>query len=34
MFNSNQVSKTSSKKHLGIILNEKLSFEVDLKQFQ
>ena len=27
MFNSNQVNKTSSQKHLGIILDESLSFE-------
>ena len=31
MFNSNQVNKTSSQKHLGIILDESLSFEEHLK---
>ena len=30
-FNSNQVNKTSSQKHLGIILDESLSFEEHLK---
>ena len=31
MFNSNQVNKTSSQKHLGIIRDESLSFEEHLK---
>ena len=31
MFNSNLVNKTSSQKHLGIILDESLSFEEHLK---
>ena len=31
MFNSNQVNKSSSQKHLGIILDELLSFEEHLK---
>ena len=31
MFNSNQVNKTSSQKHLGIILDESLSFDEHLK---
>ena len=31
MFNSNQVNKASSQKHLGIILDESLSFEEYLK---
>ena len=31
MFNSNLVNKASSQKHLGIILNESLSFEEHLK---
>ena len=31
MFNSNQVNKGSSQKHLGIILDESLSFEEHLK---
>ena len=30
-FNSNQVNKTSSQKHLGIIIDESLSFEGHLK---
>ena len=30
-FNSNQVNKTSSQKHLGIILDESLSFKEHLK---
>ena len=31
MFNSNQINKASSQKHLGIILDELLSFEEHLK---
>ena len=31
MFNSNQVDKISSQKHLGIILEKSLSFEEHLK---
>ena len=31
MFNSNQINKASSQKHLGIILDESLSFEEHLK---
>ena len=31
MFNSNQVDKISSQKHFGIILDESLSFEENLK---
>ena len=31
MFNSNQVDKISSQKHLGIILEKSLSFEDHLK---
>ena len=31
MFNSNQVNKTSSQNHLGIILDERLSFKEHLK---
>ena len=31
MFNSNQVNKTSSQKHLGIIPDKPLSFEEHLK---
>ena len=34
MFNSNQVNKTFSQKHLGIILDESLSFDEHWKQFQ